>query len=259
MNALVIVHTLCHCGDIRYALLNQCSDEWAQHGREWLNLAFQNYPSDSSSDLQSRFKSNKDKNHRGAYFELITHALLRGSGASIDVQPRYEDWGCQPDFLVKLGNEKFVVEAKTVVAPHAHQYTITPSEEKICTDLEELKDEFFVWIHTRCITTQKTSHGILPTHLTMALSKRKVVSALLRKGFLQRKKGHHIVLVYQNINGDLSKIRTRMSHGSHPKDLSDYLVLKIAKQVNLHRKQFEEFVSCVINQTKYEEIINRKI
>ena len=76
----------------------------------------------------------------------------------------------------------------------------------------------------------------------MALAKRKVVFSLLRKGFLQRKKGHHIVLVYQNINGDLSKIRTRLSHGSHSKDLSDYLVLNMAKQVNLHRKQFEQFV-----------------
>ena len=125
--------------------MNQCSDKWAKHGREWLNSAFQNYPSDSSYDLQRRFKSNKNTDHRGAYFELITHTLLRSIGASIDAQPIFDDWGCKPDFLVKSGNKEFVVEAKTVATRGLYKYTLTPSEEKICNDLEKLKDELFYY------------------------------------------------------------------------------------------------------------------
>ena len=137
-------HTLTLRG-LRYAILNQCSDNWAIHGREWLDSAFQDYPSDSSNDLQGRFKSKKDKDHRGAYFELITHTLLRSSGATIDAHPRIDGWGCEPDFLVKPENREFVVEAKTIATPDAHKYTLTPSEEKICKDLEELKDELFYY------------------------------------------------------------------------------------------------------------------
>ena len=40
----------------------------------------------------------------------------------------------------------------------------------------------------------------------MALAKRQVVSALLSKGFSQGEKGHHIVLAYRKLDGDLSRI-----------------------------------------------------
>ena len=144
---------VCPCGrphaltlrGLRYALLNQCSDEWAKHGREWLDSAYHNFPSNSSNDLHSRFKSSKDENHRGAYFELITHTLLRSSGASVDAPLRRDEWGCKPDFLVKSGNKEFIVEAKTIVTPDAHKYALTPSEEKVCEDLEKLKDELFYY------------------------------------------------------------------------------------------------------------------
>ena len=92
---------------LRYTFLNQCSNSWALHAREWLELAFQNYPSDSKNDLRERFKSKINKNHRGAYFELISHALLMATGASIEVQPKFDGWGCKPDFLIQSGDKKF--------------------------------------------------------------------------------------------------------------------------------------------------------
>ncbi|MCY4232985.1 MAG: hypothetical protein OXE59_04480 [Bacteroidetes bacterium] len=67
------------------------------------------------------------------------------TGASIEVQPKFDGWGCKPDFLIQSGDKEFVVESKTIVTPDAHQNTFTPSEEKINGYLEELKDELFFY------------------------------------------------------------------------------------------------------------------
>lgn len=134
--------------------------------------------------------------------------------------------------------------------------------------LEKLKDAFeavlvISWEFYVLGDTEKMTHGALqPESISWKLNdlfnngsiSAKGCICLAEKGILAKEKVHHIVLIYRNINEDLSKIRTRLSQGSHPKELSDYLVLKMAKLANPHRKQFEQFVWCVISQTKYVEI-----
>lgn len=93
----------------------------------------------------------------------------------------------------------------------------------------------------------------------MALAKRKVVSALLRKGFIQKKKGHHIGFSYQMSDGKLSRVRTRVSHGKRPKDLGDHLIHEMAKQVKLSTEDFERLVSCSMDQSEYEEAIKENL
>ncbi len=90
----------------------------------------------------------------------------------------------------------------------------------------------------------------------MVLAKRKVVSALLGKGFSQKKKGHHIVvLVYRKLDGGLSRIRTHVSHGSRPKDLNDHLIGQMARQTKLSRENFGRLTSCSMGQSEYEKTI----
>lgn len=92
----------------------------------------------------------------------------------------------------------------------------------------------------------------------MALQKRKVVSSLTKKGFEKDDEGHHVYLRYRFLNGGESKIRTRVSHGSRPKDLNDYRISEMSRQVGLTKKEFLELVSCPMSQDDYEEIIRNR-
>lgn len=91
------------------------------------------------------------------------------------------------------------------------------------------------------------------------MAKSKVMSALQRKGFNQKKRGHHIVFAYQMSDGSLSTIRTQISHGSRPKDLGDYLINRMAQQVKLRKKDFERLISCSMDQSEYEKIIKKNL
>lgn len=93
----------------------------------------------------------------------------------------------------------------------------------------------------------------------MTLGKRRVVSALQKKGFEKDVDGKHIVLMYRTLDGDLSGIKTHVSHGSRPKDLNDYLIGQMARQVKLPKKSFEQLVLYPMKQPEYEKIIEEKL
>ena len=71
--------------------------------------------------------------------------------------------------------------------------------------------------------------------------------------------GSTFVLIYRTLDGDLSRVRTHISHGSKPKDLSDYLIGQMARQVKLPKKSFERLALCPVKQPEYEKIIKEKL
>lgn len=89
----------------------------------------------------------------------------------------------------------------------------------------------------------------------MALQKRKVVSALTKKGFEKDNEGHHVYLRYRFLNGGKSGIRTRVSHGSKSRDLSNHLIARMSQQIKLTKKEFLELISCSMSQCDYEKIV----
>lgn len=93
----------------------------------------------------------------------------------------------------------------------------------------------------------------------MSLERRKVSSALKRKGFEEDKSGHHIVYEYVTLDGKESGISTHMSHGSKPKDLGLYLVGEMAKQCKIGKADFRKLVDCSMDQEEYEKAVQEHL
>jgi len=91
----------------------------------------------------------------------------------------------------------------------------------------------------------------------MPLKVRDVVSSLEAKGF-ERSEGDHSFFVYYSTQGKKSTVRTKVSHGSGNKDISDGLVGMMARQCKLSVKEFRNLVDCPLSRDQYEEILMTK-
>ena len=90
------------------------------------------------------------------------------------------------------------------------------------------------------------------------LNKKKVYNNLKKKGFIDSKnlsKDHkYLEFHYNNIKICFTKI----SHGSKPKDLEDYLIQKMSNQCKLKKKDFENLVNCPLSKKDYLKILQEK-
>jgi len=80
---------------------------------------------------------------------------------------------------------------------------------------------------------------------------RTIVSALLRKGFVEENSGDHRKLRLW-VDGNSTKIYTLYSHSA--KELDDYILGQMAKHLRLSRAQFEAFIDCTLGMEAYIEI-----
>lgn len=87
---------------------------------------------------------------------------------------------------------------------------------------------------------------------------RQVISALTTKGFLENRDGHHIILIYETMEGRKTAIRTRVSHQSGSGDIGDSLLGVMARQTNLSRRDFEHLVDCYLSREQYETKLKEK-
>ena len=87
----------------------------------------------------------------------------------------------------------------------------------------------------------------------MPRDRRDVVRSLKTKGFIEHS-GDHEYYTYHTLDGKKTRIRTKVSHGTKYKELSDSLIGQMARQVNLSKSEFLKFVDCTLDQTKYEKI-----
>jgi hypothetical protein len=85
----------------------------------------------------------------------------------------------------------------------------------------------------------------------MPLDRRAVESALTIKGF-REVEGNHTFFIYYAASGKKSPVRTKTSHGSSHKDISDVLVSQMAKQCKLTTKEFRSLVECPLSRAEYE-------
>jgi len=71
---------------------------------------------------------------------------------------------------------------------------------------------------------------------------------LLKKGFIKKDKDHSYYY-YHTIDGKKTAIFTKISHGE--KEINDYLISCMSKQLKVKKDFFIEFVSCTKNQIDY--------
>jgi predicted transcriptional regulator len=88
----------------------------------------------------------------------------------------------------------------------------------------------------------------------MPLERREVEDSLTKKGFVSSA-GDHKFFVYVTLTGSKTSVRTKTSHGTSSKTLSDHLVSTMAKQCGLNTGQFRRLVDCPLSQADYEEIL----
>ena len=87
---------------------------------------------------------------------------------------------------------------------------------------------------------------------------KEVERILLKKGFtLEKGRDHNYYFIYKN--GKKTKINTKVSHGSH-KDISDGLLNKMMKQMQLSKTEFNDYFDCRLSGDDYIKVLeNNKL
>ena len=84
--------------------------------------------------------------------------------------------------------------------------------------------------------------------------KRKVESALARKGF-QADETHHHRFVHYTADGQATGVRTHTSHSSKHKTLGNELLKAMATQCRLSKADFLRLVDCELTRDAYQELV----
>ena len=85
---------------------------------------------------------------------------------------------------------------------------------------------------------------------------RVVERGLLRKGF-RLKNSRHRHITYVKFDGQSADhVSTVMSHGSSG-DVNDHLLGRMARQLYLSRRQFDDLIDCRLSQADYEAMLRR--
>lgn len=88
----------------------------------------------------------------------------------------------------------------------------------------------------------------------MTRDRKDIDAALKRKGF-QHYDGDHHYYLYINLAGRKTLKKTRISHGSSHKSISDSLLGQMARQVGLSKAQFLQLVDCPLSRVEYENLV----
>lgn len=88
-----------------------------------------------------------------------------------------------------------------------------------------------------------------------AIESSELEKALKRKGFRVHPGGNH-KLYYFYRNGKQTSVRVTISHGK--KCYTDALLSYVCKQMELDKKQINEYVDCVLTEQKYRQILEGK-
>ena len=88
-------------------------------------------------------------------------------------------------------------------------------------------------------------------------SGRDIDAALRKKGFRRETDGKHIWYHFTNANGEVSHVKTMISHGMLGSTIGAPLISEMARQLHFSKRQFLEFVDCHIDEealrTLYQE------
>ena len=115
--------------------------------RNTLESWFEKYPTRHRTDLRERFRSDRDQNHEGAFFELFLHEVLTRLGFSLEVHPEIAGSNDRPDFLVSRHNRRFYLEA-TVRSQRTGPFARHPNEKDVIEKLNTLVSaDFGVTVH----------------------------------------------------------------------------------------------------------------
>ena len=82
-------------------------------------------------------------------------------------------------------------------------------------------------------------------------SGREIDSALRRKGFRRERDGKHVHYFFV----ENPMVVTHMSHGMMGSSIDANLMSRMARQLHLSRKQFLNFIDCLLDAASYRVIL----
>ncbi len=120
-----------------YPFLNRSSWPVCDRARSLCEAWFSRYPADDRQGMYQRFTSERDADHRSAYFELLLHEVLTQLGGNLSVEPSVPGTTKRPDFLVELDGERFYLEA---MVNHAKEdnFLESPIFDTVCDWIDEM-------------------------------------------------------------------------------------------------------------------------
>lgn len=128
------------------------------HIRKLLECWFSRYPVKDANDLRSRFRSDVDDAHRGAFFELLTHELLLRLGCDVVVHPEVSNESPKrPDFRADRGQEAFLVEARVAMHLSEAEAKAAARQNQVYDVLDRTLDSPNFFIGLRLGGTPKTA------------------------------------------------------------------------------------------------------
>jgi hypothetical protein len=78
-----------------------------------------------------------------------------------------------------------------------------------------------------------------------------IQGALVAKGFIKDNTDHKMFWLY--LDGKKTSVRTKISHGE--KEIDDFLIGQMSKQIRLKKPQFVDFVKCPLSAEAYAELV----
>ena len=67
--------------------------------------------------------------------------------------------------------------------------------------------------------------------------------------------GDHAFFIYYSQTDKKTPVRTKTSHGSGHRDISDALVSQMANQCKLTNTQFRDLIACPLGRAEYESLL----
>lgn len=84
---------------------------------------------------------------------------------------------------------------------------------------------------------------------------REIAKSLHKKGFIPEERDH-IYYIFM-LNGRLTHIRTKLSHGSQ-KEYGDSLLSIMSKQLHIKKIELEKLIDCPISKEDYIKLLKER-
>jgi hypothetical protein len=156
-----------------FSFLNRSAWPACKEIRSETESWFSRYPLAERAELRTRLRSTLDREHEGAFFELLLHELLTRLGGEVVVHPSVGPTSSKtPDFLVTTpGSGSFYLEAALVTDESPRQASGQRRMNRVLDMIEEVDSpDFFVSVECDDPPAADTRSKWLKRKLTTWLS-----------------------------------------------------------------------------------------
>jgi hypothetical protein len=133
-----------------FEYLNRSSRREINQIRDLMEFWFSHYPTQHQNEFKGKYRSNKDRHHFAAFFELFIHELLLRLNCQIELHPKLTNRSATPDFFVRSNKgECFYLEATVAsTIPKTEMGGISRINSLIYYLNKNVKSEkYFIWIN----------------------------------------------------------------------------------------------------------------